>query len=121
LIIKLPFPPAELSGHNNGQWWSKSKLIATYKAEAFHLTRKAVRASGYKAPPSGDIALSIAFYPPDRRGDRVNFANRMKPQIDGLAEGLGVNDIRFLPSYSFCPPAKPGYVEVTLADYREVG
>jgi hypothetical protein len=46
----------------------------------------------------GDIRVSVTFYPPNKRGDRVNFPNRMKPYWDGIADALKVNDSRFLPS-----------------------
>ncbi len=62
----------------------------------------------------GDIPVRVRFVPPDRRSDRVNFANRMKPYFDGIADALGVNDVRFLPSYEFAEPEKPGRVEVVL-------
>lgn len=114
MLITLPFPPADLSGHNTGHYRTKSKLIATYRAEAFHLTRSAMRAFNYQVPEEGDIAISFRFYPPDDRGDRVNFPNRLKAQIDGIAEALGVNDKRFLPSYSFAKKGTPGLVEVAL-------
>lgn len=114
MIVALPFPPSDLSGHNNGQWWDKNKVVASYRAEAFHLTRAAQRAAGYKVPASGDIAVLFTFYPPDNRGDRVNYPNRMKPQIDGVAEALGVNDKRFLPFFRFCENVKPGSVEARV-------
>lgn len=89
--------------------------MATYRAEAFHLTRSAKAKQGYTVPAKGDIAISFTFYPPDNRSDRTNFAGRMKAQIDGIAEALGVNDKRFLPSYHFADPCKPGRVEVQLS------
>ena len=114
MIITLPFPPSDFSGHNNGYWRDLNKLIATYRAEAFHLTRTAQRGCGYIPQADGDIAIAFRFVPPDNRSDRTNFAGRLKAQIDGIAEALGVNDKRFLPSYEFSAPGKPGYVEVTL-------
>ena len=112
--LVLPFPPSDLSGHNNGSWHGKSRIVATYRAEAFHLTKEAKRKFGYVVPASGDIAIQFHFYAPDDRGDRVNYPNRLKPQIDGIAEALGVNDKRFLPSYHFMGIEKPGRVEVCL-------
>jgi crossover junction endodeoxyribonuclease RusA len=114
VIVYLPFPPADLSGHTKGHWRDNSKLVATLRAEAFHLTRAAKRAQGCDIPDTGDIPISITFCPPDNRGDRLNFASRFKPLADGLAEALSINDKRLLPSYSFLPPAKPGYVEVII-------
>lgn len=114
MTFDLPFPPSSLSGHNNGAWYNRDKIVATYRAEAFHLTRNAKAKQGFTVPPTGDIAISFLFCPPDNRSDRTNFAGRMKAQIDGIAEALGVNDKRFLPSYQFADPCKPGRVVVTL-------
>lgn len=109
--LELPFPPAVLSGHNTGHWRVKSTVVAKHRQDAFYAT-KAARPT---VPSEGDIRLHIRFVPPDRRGDRVNFPNRMKPYFDGIADALGVNDARFLPSYEFCEPEAPGRVEVVLA------
>ncbi|TCM30048.1 hypothetical protein [Novosphingobium sp. ST904] len=65
-------------------------------------------------PAPGDIPILVRFYPPDRRGDRTNFPNRMKPIFDGIAQALKVNDARFVPRFEFCLPEKPGRVEITL-------
>lgn len=67
-----------------------------------------------KVPSRGDIRLHIRFVPPDRRGDRTNFPNRVKPIIDGIADALGINDSRFVPSYEFSEPEKPGRVEIEV-------
>ena len=113
--IVLPFPPSSLSGHTNGAWYNKNRVVATFRAESLHLTRNAKRAFDYKVPPQGDILISFLFIPPNNLSDRTNFAGRLKPQIDGIAEALGVNDKRFLPSYHFAEPEKPGRVEVIIS------
>ena len=110
-MIVLPFPPASLSGHNTGHWSKKSGDVAALRLLAKSRTRSAgIRA----ADGEGDIRIHFRFVPPNNRGDRVNIPNRLKPLIDGIADGLGVNDKRFLPSYEFADPEKPGRVEVTL-------
>jgi hypothetical protein len=110
-VIELPFPPASLSGHAKGNWHGKSGPTAKARTGA----RKATEAAGVIAPPGkGDIRIIIAFYPPNRRGDRVNFPIRVKPVIDGIADALGVNDSRFLPSYIFGEPVKGGKVVVEI-------
>lgn len=109
-MIVLPFPPSSLSGHNNGTWRGKSAIVKKHRAWACDATREA----GYIIPDDGDIRIHVTFYPPDDRGDRINFPNRMKPYFDGIADGLGVNDKRFVPVYYFCAPVKPGRVEVRL-------
>jgi crossover junction endodeoxyribonuclease RusA len=108
--IALPFPPSTLSGHAKGHWRDRAKPTAQHREWA----RLATLAAAPAVPASGDIRIHIRFIPPDGRGDRTNFANRLKPYFDGIADALGVNDARFLPSYEFCAPEKPGRVEVVL-------
>jgi hypothetical protein len=108
--IELPFPPASLSGHNKGKWRAKSGTVLKYRSDAC----KAALAAGAVAPREGDIRISITFYPPNHRGDRVNFPIRIKSQLDGIADALKVNDKRFLPSYHFGLPEKVGRVVVVI-------
>ena len=110
-MIELPFPPSTLSGHNTGHWRAKSAIVAKHRQWAKSATLAAdihVRGIG------GDIRVLVTFYPPDRRGDRINFPNRMKPYFDGIADALGVNDSRFVPSYQFAEPERPGKVVVSI-------
>ena len=109
--ITLPFPPSSLSGHAKGHWRTKAEATRKYRNWARLATLDA-KVRGI--PEAGDIKVHVTFVPPDRRGDRTNFANRIKPYLDGIADTLGVNDARFLPSYTFAEPAKPGSVIVTL-------
>lgn len=109
-MIVLPFPPASLSGHAKGHW--RTKAAATRKHRAW--ARAATLAARPAVPPEGDIAVRVRFVPPNRRGDRTNYPNRMKAYLDGVADALGVNDRRFLPSYEFADPAAPGRVEITF-------
>lgn len=115
--ITLPWPPASLSGHTAGHWRSKSGPTAKHREWA----RLATLAAGVTVPMTGDIRIHIKFVPPDRRGDRTNFPNRLKSSIDGIATALGVNDARFLPSYEFAEPEKPGRVEVRVEAYAPQG
>lgn len=112
--LTLPFPPASLSGHNEGAWFNKSGPVAKYRADAAFLAKVAAREHGYVPPAAGDISIRFTFIPPDRRSDRVNMPGRLKPQIDGIADALRVNDARFLPSYDFLPSEAPGRVEVEI-------
>lgn len=109
--IQLPFPSSSLSGHakGNGQW----KKIADTKTHR-EWARLATLAAKPPVPEEGDIHLHVLFVPHDRRGDRVNFPNRMKPYFDGIADALGVNDSRFLPSYHFEDPRPGGKVVITI-------
>lgn len=108
--VFLPFPGSALSGHAEGHWRSKSSPTAKARAAAAAVTRSARPV----VPAQGDIRIHVRFVPPDRRGDRTNFPIRVKAYFDGIADALGVNDARFLPSYEFAPPAKPGHVEFVI-------
>ena len=103
-MIELPWPPSSLSGHNKGHWRSRSGIVAKHREWA----KNATRAAAPVVPAQGDIRVVVTFYPPDRRGDRVNYPNRLKPYFDGIADALKVNDSRFLPSYQFAEPVKGG-------------
>lgn len=109
-VVLLPFPPASLSGHNTGHWRGKSATVKQFRALAADKASKA----DIRAPETGDITIRVSFYPPDKRGDRVNFPNRCKPIFDGIADALEVNDNRFVPEYRFYAPEKPGRVEIEV-------
>lgn len=108
--IELPWPPAILSGHNTGSHWKKAPFVKKHREWA----RLATLEAKPVIPAQGDIRISFTFYPPNRRGDRTNFANRLKPAIDGIAQALGVNDSRFLPAYHYAEPVKSACVIVTI-------
>ena len=114
VLIELPFPPASLSGHNTGHWRGKSPIVAEHRIWAKLKTLEAKPT----IPAEGDIAIAVHFFPPNRRGDRVNFPNRMKPYFDGVADALKVNDSRFLPSYHFNDPVEGGRVVVVIVSDR---
>jgi hypothetical protein len=109
--IILPFPPSSLSGHAKGHWRAKAEITRKHRNWARLATLDA-KVKG--VPDDGDIRIHVLFVPPDRRSDRANFPVRMKAYFDGIADALGVNDRRFVPSYEFAEPAKPGHVAVTV-------
>jgi crossover junction endodeoxyribonuclease RusA len=110
--IELPFPPATLSGHNKGHWHAKSGIVAKHRK----LAADAALAVKPMVHTEGDIRVSVTFYPPNKRGDRVNFPNRMKPYWDGIADALKVNDSRFLPAYHFAEPVANARVVITIGE-----
>ena len=117
--IVLPWPPSSLSGHAKGNWHAKAALTKKHREWA----RLATLATDVRVPRDGDINIIVAFYPPDRRSDRTNFANRAKPYFDGIADALGVNDRRFVPSYQFGEPVHGGkvVVEIGEVEVRSIG
>lgn len=112
MTIELPWPSSSLAGHAKGHWRDKAGITAKHRTWA----RNATLAAGpCEFAGTSDIKVIVTFYPPDRRGDRVNYPNRMKPYFDGIADALNVNDSRFLPSYHFAEPVKGGKVVVVLS------
>ena len=103
-MIVLPFPPAALSGHANGNGrWRKIAVTKEWRAKAAEAARKAIPEWLVAAlPQDDDIHVHVSFFPPDRRGDRFNYPNRLKPVVDGIADALQVNDRRFHPHFYFC-------------------
>lgn len=110
-MIVLPFPPSSLSGHAKGGWVRKHQVTKKWRAWAL---AAALEAKAQAPDAAGDIPVVVRFYPPDRRSDRLNFGNRMKPIFDGIAQAMKVNDSRFVPHYVYCEPEKPGRVEIDL-------
>ena len=112
-MIELPFPSSLLAGQNNKHFWKTRPVTNQHREWA----RLATLAAGIVAPEgAGDIRVSVTFYPPNRRGDRVNFPNRMKAYWDGIADALKVNDSRFLPTYHFAEPVKGGRVVIVIGE-----
>lgn len=111
-LIELPWPPASLSGHNKGHWHSRSGIVAKHREWA----RLATMEAKAVVPAAGDIRVSATFYPPDKRGDRLNYPTRLKPYWDGIADALGVNDSRFLPAFHFAEPVKSARVVIAIGD-----
>ncbi len=101
-MIELPFPASVLAGHATKSSWGK--IDATKKHREW--AKIATRAANIVVPHDGDIVLHVVFIPPNDRGDRINYPNRMKPYFDGIADALGVNDKRFVPSFEFQEPEK---------------
>jgi hypothetical protein len=114
VLIELPFPPASLSGHNKGHWHAKSGIVAKHREWAMKATLAVRNQVSISLVDNTDIRVSVTFYPPDKRGDRTNFPNRMKPYWDGIADALCVNDRRFLPAFYYAEPTKEARVVIEI-------
>lgn len=114
ILIELPFPASVLSSHSDKHFWRMRPIIKQHREWALKATLAVRDQVGVQLVDDGDIRVVVTFYPPNRRGDRVNFASRMKPYWDGIADALCVNDKRFLPSYRYAEPAKDSRVVVEI-------
>lgn len=91
-MITLAWPPKELHPNSRIHWAEKSKRTKAYRNAAGWATK----ASGDKVKGNGSIHLHITFYPPNkRRMDLDGCLSAIKAGIDGIADGLGVDDSRF--------------------------
>jgi hypothetical protein len=115
VLLELPFPPASLSGHHDEHWRKLQPVKKKHREWAMAATIAVRNSLQIDLVGNGDIRVAVTFYPPDKRGDRVNYPNRMKPYWDGIADALGVNDRRFLPAFHFAEPVKNPRVVVTIA------
>jgi crossover junction endodeoxyribonuclease RusA len=98
ITINLPFPDPRLNPNaSKGQHWAAtSKLRKIARETAFVLTRQsgAPYISGNKA----DFEMVITFFQPDKRKrDRDNLLSAAKPQLDGVADAIGIDDSQFNP------------------------
>jgi hypothetical protein len=115
MMIELPFPPASLSGHQGSHWRKSSPIVKKHREWARLATLAARPSSNIPIDSKCDIRVVVTFYPANRRGDRINYPNRCKAYFDGIADALGVNDSRFVPSYHFAEPVKDGKVVIGVA------
>jgi crossover junction endodeoxyribonuclease RusA len=118
LRINLAWPDKRLSPNARTHWRAKvgpkqaakiSAGWATHAAKGFYALRDALKGT------TGPIPVSITFHPPDaRRRDLDNCIGSLKAAQDAVAQALGVDDARFVPTYRMAPPEKPGRVEISI-------
>src|SRR3546814_8356767 len=93
--VRLTWPDRASHPNSRGHWSKRAKANKAMRKAAYYLTLGA----NVKAPENGDIRVVLTFYPPDRRQrDRDNLLSNCKAYLDGIADALGVNDSRFVPS-----------------------
>lgn len=109
--IILPWPPAELSPNSRAHWSLKARKAKQIKQDCWALTK----ASGAKVEHDGKIPLRVTFRPPTKaRHDMDNCLARAKHALDGVALGLGVDDVRFFLMLEIGEPVKGGAIIIKL-------
>ena len=115
-VVVLPWPSPKLSPNaREGHWAVRRRASTAARHEAFVITRLV-----FKAKPGWEAAkLDIEFCPPDRRRrDRDNLIASLKAATDGIADALGIDDSKFIPTYRIGAPVKGGAVRVTIEPVR---
>ena len=86
-LIRLPWPPKELSANSRKDRRHTTDKRAGYKSDCFYATKAVL------AVIAEDAHLDIEFRPPDnRRRDLDNMLSSIKYGLDGMALAAGVDD-----------------------------
>jgi hypothetical protein len=94
--IVLPWPSRDLHPNARVHWAKRSKAAKVARADG-HM---AAKACGWHLIPwaEGRLHVWIDAYPADkRRRDADGLLSSLKPWLDGIADGMGVDDARFVP------------------------
>jgi crossover junction endodeoxyribonuclease RusA len=93
--VTLPFPKKELNPNARLHYMALAKAKKAFRETCFW---RAKESPGIKLPDTGNLKLTVTFYPPNKRKrDRDNLLASMKSGLDGVADALGLNDSRFEP------------------------
>lgn len=91
--ITLSWPDKHLSPNDRSHWAKKAPIKAAYRNEGYWKAQKL----GVTLPPERHH-ISIIFYPPtNAHRDIDNCLASLKNALDGIADGLGINDKYFRP------------------------
>lgn len=114
-MIRVSWPPSELRGHAKGHWRGKANATKAVRQQAHWAT---LAAETPPLPAEGDIHLVVTLTPPSNRGDRTNDIIACKAILDGVADGLKVNDRRFNVTWQHTAPKAPGCVTIAIGERR---
>lgn len=113
LCIQLPFPDRVLNPNKHISHWAKHKPRQLARQAAFYLAKE----TGQTLEPAQYYRFQLIFYPPDRaHRDLDNLLASMKSALDGLCQGLGINDRMIKPVPEWGPVTRPGKVEVRITE-----
>lgn len=116
LELRLPFPAKELSPNARLHWAKVAKVKKAHRAEAYYT------ALPFRGIYTGDekLRLELTFFKPTRRAmDMDNLLARMKAGLDGIADGLGINDRIFDPVVVSVSDQTGGYVLIKIMRVEE--
>ena len=121
--IILPWPARGLHPNARLHWAPKAKLTKAARCYAREAARSAAEAVGVGDwAESGAVPVTVAFMPPDKRPrDLDGLLSQSKAYLDGVADGLGVNDRRFRPTLQLGAVVKGGRVVVDAVYFDRKG
>jgi crossover junction endodeoxyribonuclease RusA len=113
-LVTLPWPDKVLSPNARVHWAKKATAVRKARESAAWVTRSCI---GPRKPHLTRAALEVVFCPPDnRRRDRDNLIASLKGATDGISDALGIDDSRFISTYSIGEVVKGGAVRVTVRE-----
>ncbi|MES2295229.1 MAG: endodeoxyribonuclease RusA [Pseudomonadota bacterium] len=113
--LTLPWPPKELSPNARIHFLAKSRVTKAYRETSYWLADALWRSGRNPCASEGPITLAFTFHPPDRRRrDLDTMLSSVKAGIDGIADALGVNDVRFEYALKRAEPVKNGRVVIVI-------
>lgn len=98
--IELPWPdPALMPNRKNGKHWAITQTVKVRRRDmAWALTREAMQKEAFLPMDGKLLPVSLTFCPPSyHRRDLDGLLSAMKPDMDGMAMALGVDDQFFEP------------------------
>lgn len=103
LEVTLPWPPRVLWPNGRPFWAAKARAVLIARTCAWEETILAAWAQGQGAETidltRSEIPIEIVFHPPTRqRRDRDNQSAACKSYLDGLADAMGIDDAKFVPT-----------------------
>lgn len=114
--MSFPWPPKVLNPNSRPHWTARAVAVRKLRFESRLLTmQQHLEHQEPLIPVEGKLPITVTFYPPDKRHrDADNMLSSCKGLLDGIADGLGINDKRFKITMEMGEPVKYGAVEVTI-------
>lgn len=118
LRIQLPWLDPRLNPNRsrNIHWAQKAKVVkeSRLRARVEAMAALPVDQRGrFECGP--ELPMTVTFCPPNRmRRDRDNLIASMKASFDGIADALGIDDNRFVPTFRMGEVEKGGAVLVEI-------
>lgn len=90
--IMLPLPPRELSPNSRGSWHKSAKLKAQARADGYLVGKAAKYRSDLTFEDSLQVQINVTWPNNSRKRDLDNMLASNKAVIDGVFDGLELND-----------------------------
>lgn len=107
LTVSLPWPDRRLSPNARQHYMARARMAKSYRQICALMAIE----NGWRRIDADHLAVTVTFHPPDkRRRDRDNMIASFKSGADGIADVLGVDDSRWIPTYLVGDPVPAGAV-----------